>query len=36
MHYQLLIINGLSIFAYMGYKSQTIAVKGKTNELFFF
>jgi hypothetical protein len=36
MHYQLLIINGLSIFAYLGNKSPTIEVKEKTNELFFF
>ena len=36
MHYQLLIINGLSIFAHLGNKSPAIEVKEKTNELFFF
>ena len=36
MHYQLLIINGLSIFAQLGDKSPAIEVIEKTNELFFF
>jgi hypothetical protein len=36
MHYQLLIINGLSIFAQLGNKSPAIEVIEKANELFFF
>ncbi len=36
MHYQLLIINGLSIFAHLGNESTAIEIIEKTNELFFF